>query len=81
MKQKKFRLTYREHSEAEIYDAIRKAIPEGGIVADVLTDACLEPIVGATEWDRGVKEGGRRLAGWLLAMARHEQDTKKPDGE
>lgn len=79
MKARKFRLTYREHSQAAIAEAIRNAIPEGGIVADVLTETCLEPITGATEFERGIKEGGRRMAGWLLHMSRMEPNERPAD--
>ena len=76
MKAKKFRLTYREHSQEAIDEAIRQAIPEGGVFADYLTETCLDLVYGETEFERGIKEGQRRFAGWLLHISRTEPEIK-----
>jgi hypothetical protein len=72
-KEKKYRLTYAEHSEAAIHAAVKEAIPIGGIFADFLTDICLQLIPQrGNEFERGIVEGTRRFAGQLLDMARSE---------
>lgn len=71
-KPKKRRFTYTAHSDEKVYDAVRMAIPEGGIFWDYLSGVGMEPIGGNSEWERGKCEGRRELAGELLSMAMNE---------
>lgn len=68
----KYRLTYQEHSEEQIVAAIKEACPKGGVFADWLTETCLLPVVGVDEFQRGIIEGQRRLAGTILDISRSE---------
>lgn len=66
------RPTYRQHAEATIQATIKAAIPPGGVFFDYLTDIRLEPVVGATEYERGRAEGVREFAAQLQDVALSE---------
>jgi len=70
------RPTYVQHDEAIIIATIKAAIPQGGVFADYLCEVGLEPVDGASEFERGVNEGRRRLAGDLLAKSLSEQGAE-----
>jgi len=63
------RIIYRQHSDEQIRAAIKAACPEGSIFADYLQTVCLELVEAPTEFERGVAEGKRRLAGEILTIA------------
>jgi len=55
---------------------IKQAIPRGGVFCDYLTDIRLEPVIGATEYDRGRAEGVREFAAQLQDIALSDEVTK-----
>jgi flagellar motor switch protein FliG len=63
------RISYRQHSDEQIRAAIKAACPEGSIFHDFLQTVCLELVDAATEFERGIREGKRRLAGEILTIA------------
>jgi hypothetical protein len=63
------RPTYRQHSEAVVLATVKQSIPRGGVFFDFLTDIRLEPVIAATEYDRGRAEGVREFAAQLQDMA------------
>lgn len=66
---RKPRATYREYSEQEVNATIHGAIPEGGVFWDYLVAETMQENFGASEFERGVIEGGRRFANRLIGIA------------
>jgi hypothetical protein len=62
----KTRPTFRSHTEEQYREAIRAAMPEGSILFDYFCQIKYDDIDGQNEWQRGLAEGMRRLAGNLL---------------
>jgi phosphoribosylaminoimidazole-succinocarboxamide synthase len=63
------RPTYRQHSEKEIQDAIRGAMLSNSVLMDYLQEIGLEFVDGKDDFERGIAEGRRRLAGELITVA------------
>ncbi len=77
VRKKQRRLSYRSHNDEQIRNAIRAACPEGSIFADYLEQVCLEFVDAPDEFNRGIAEGKRRLAGEILniAMSKEKEIT------
>jgi len=72
----KRRVIYREHSDEDLRNAIRGAIPEGGVLWDWLSLICLDAVNDDTDFKRGVQEGRRTLAGEILTIAMSREPPK-----
>jgi hypothetical protein len=66
------RPTYRQHDTDAINATVRASIGKQGVFMDYLGEVVQERIEGATEFERGVVEGRRRMAGDLINIALSE---------
>jgi hypothetical protein len=77
-KTKRIRPTYRAHTDESIQGDIRARLQAGCPFFDWLTEIRLDDIAisseGATEFDRGVAEGMRRLARQIQEFALSDQN-------
>jgi len=68
-RQRKIRLSYVERTPAQIDEAIRAAVFQGGVLWDYFSTILSEDVEGATEFERGMAEGMRRLSRTILTIA------------
>lgn len=73
-RQRKIRLTYVERTPEQVDAAIREAVFQGGVLWDYFSTIISEDVEGATEFERGMAEGMRRLSRTILTIAM----SKKP---
>ena len=66
---RKVRLTYAERPQEQIDEAIRAAVFQGGVLWDYFSSILSDDVEGATEFDRGMAEGARRLSRTILTIA------------
>lgn len=72
-KPRKWRPTYLKHTEEETRISFRGL---NAVSVDYLQEITLFEVSGPTEFDRGVAEGERRLAGRLVGWALDYDDEK-----
>ena len=68
-RQRKIRLTYVERTPEQVDAAIREAVFQGGVLWDYFSTIISEDVEGATEFERGMAEGMRRLSRTILTIA------------
>lgn len=68
-KKKLPRPTYRQHDEDEIRAAIKAAFYPGSVLMDLAWEVTQERVEARDEFERGVCEGRRRLAGDWIGIA------------
>jgi hypothetical protein len=68
-RQRKVRLTYVERPQEQIDQALQMAVFQGGVLWDYFSSILSEDVEGATEFERGMAEGARRLSRTILTIA------------
>jgi hypothetical protein len=67
-KPRKRRLHYQAHSDLEVRRAVKAMLQSHAIISDWLLERVCEDVTGASDFDRGVAEGRRRLAQEMIGM-------------
>ena len=75
-KRRRRKYVYVQHDTAQVHQAIRAAVFEGGILWDYFSVITQDRVYGANEFERGVAEGMRALADQILTIAMTRQEMK-----
>ena len=66
-----------KYTQEDLINTLKTTISKEGVIYSYLMDEWLQPILGNNEFERGVSEGKRRLASYLISLVDLNQVTKE----